>query len=257
MSVIEINCYAKWLLSEGSADQSSARIKGVSSVMWCTSIVERLAVLMFYCCFFFFNFFSLLKKKETNYMHQNHSIHQHTSNQCTEQCLEQSPAWWALDHAYGPIQWELRVAYEPLSPPPPSHAFIYFLMHHLRLKWIFLVPFSGMPFPANATWLCSLACLPPELLLEKLQHFNQLEPQGKLSQGSQASPFPSSGAQHSLTDKAAAVSYQPCWNDMMDEQVSLLRLLQCWPKAVWKYSKSLFNSSSKIILWLERKFSPT
>lgn len=174
-------------------------------------------------------------------MHRNHSIDQHISNQCTEQCLEQSPAC-------GPIQQELRVAYEPLSPSPPSHARIYFLMHHPGLKWIFLVPFSGMPFPASATWFCSLACLPPQLLLEKLQHFYQLESQEKLSQGSlaeQASPFPSTGAQHSLIDKAAAVSYQPCWNDMMDEQASLLCLLQCWPKAVWKYSKSLFNLAQR------------
>lgn len=94
----------------------------------------------------------------------------------------------------------------------------------------------------------------------KTQLFYQLELQEKLSQGSlaeQASPFPSTGSKHSLSDKAAAVSYQPCWNDMMDEWVSLLCLLQCWPKAAWKYSKSLFNSSSKIILWLQRKFSPT
>lgn len=152
------------------------------------------------------------------------------------------------------------MAYEPLSPPLPSHVFIYFLIPHPGLRWIFLVPFSGMPFPASVTWLCGLACLLPELLLEKPQLFYQWKLQEKLSQGSlaeQASPFPSTGSKHSLSDKAAAVSYQPCWNDMMDEWVSLLCLLQCWPKAAWKYSKSLFNSSSKIILWLQRKFSPT
>lgn len=45
-SVIKINCYAKWLFSEKSADQSSARIKDVSSVRWYKSIVKRLAVLI-------------------------------------------------------------------------------------------------------------------------------------------------------------------------------------------------------------------
>lgn len=161
--------------------------------------------------------------------------------------------------ASGFIQWRFRVAWA--SQSSLSFTCIYlFSNRSIRLKWVFLVPFSGMSFPASATWLCSLPCLLPELLLEKLQLYFQLELQEKLSQGSvaeQASPFPHTGAQHSLTDKAAAVSYQACWNDMMDERVSLLCLLQCWPKAVWKYSKSLFNSNSKIIWWLLRNFSLT
>lgn len=82
---------------------------------------------------------------------------------------------------------------------------------HPGLKWVFLVPFSGMPSPASATWLCSLACLLPELLSEKLQLFYQLELQEKLSQDSlaeQASPFPHTGAQHSWSSVRGLIKLQ-------------------------------------------------
>lgn len=152
----------------------------------------------------------------------------------------------------GPLLWVCTVGIEGgmwASQSSPSFTCIYlFSKPNPGLKWVFLVPFSCMSFTASATLLCSLACLLPELLLDNLQLFYQLALQEKLSRGSlaeQANPFPSTGAQHSLTAKAAAVSYQPCWNNRLDERVSLLCLLQCWPKAVWKYSKSLFNSSSR------------
>lgn len=112
MSVIKINCYTKWLLSERSADQSSVRIKDVSSVRWYKSIVKCLVMPMVLSLFF--TSFLPLKERKGRKKIEMHATrytgHSVVLNQCSKQWPpQQKPAYKSLRSAFGG-------AWEPLGP---------------------------------------------------------------------------------------------------------------------------------------------